>query len=305
MDKTKTPEKTPSRLGRGLSALIPPTAPAVPAFSTTTPAARPTPGPTPEGVQEIALADIAANPHQPRTVFNETAIDELTASIKLHGVLQPVMVRPRGGGRYEIVAGERRFRAAERAELKRIPAVVRSLTDEEALTVALIENIQREDLNPIEAARGYKQLMEEYGLTQVKLGEQIGKKQSTISNAMRLLLLPVDMQDSICDGRIGVEHGKELLGIPDPRKRRDVWEDILTMKMNRDDAREHARLARFLSKPGAAAHKDSDWVKLEERLRVAIGSKVEFKPAKSGGGAIIIKFADNDELEGVLEKLKA
>ena len=234
MEKTKTLEKPPTRLGRGLAALIPPSAAAVPS-----PLAPPELGaggasPLPrKGTSEIALADIVPNPNQPRTVFNQSAIDELAASIRTHGVLQPVMVRPRAGGRYEIVAGERRYRAALEAGLKRIPAVVRSLTDEESLTVALIENIQREDLNPIEAARAYKQLMDDYGLTQTQLGEQIGKQQSTISNTMRLLRLSPEMQESIASGSLSLEHGKTLLGVEDAATRKILWRDFLDLNLNR------------------------------------------------------------------------
>ena len=237
MEKTKTPEKPPTRLGRGLGRPDP----ALRLGPLPLPSGFPGIGggqgtllSTRDGVSEIALADIVPNPNQPRTVFNQAAIDELATSIKIHGVLQPVMVRPRAGGRYEIVAGERRYRAAELAGLTRIPAVVRSLTDEESLTVALIENIQREDLNPIEAARAYKQLMEDYGLTQTQLGEQIGKKQSTISNVNA----SVDAASLICriafvDGKIiSVEHGKGSARHPRRirRRRDDIWqEDMVTL----------------------------------------------------------------------------
>ena len=203
----------------------------------------------PKASPEIALADIATNPNQPRTVFNQAAIDELAASIRTHGVLQPVMVRPRAGGRYEIVAGERRYRAALEAGLKRIPAVIRSLTDEESLTVALIENIQREDLNPIEAARAYKQLMDDYGLTQTQLGEQIGKKQSTISNAMSLLKLPEEIQDSISAGKITTEHGKVLLSVADGTKQREIWQEAITLAYSVKQTQVEVDLANFLYSP--------------------------------------------------------
>ncbi|MBV9851972.1 MAG: ParB/RepB/Spo0J family partition protein [Armatimonadetes bacterium] len=301
MEKNKTPEKPASRLGRGLAALIPPSA------------ASPTP-PTPpelraggakssEGIQELPLDAIAANPDQPRTVFDAAAAADLAESVRRHGVLQPVMVRPRGGGGYQLVAGERRFRAATDAGLTHIPAVVRSLTDEETLTVALIENIQREDLNPIEAARAYKHLMDEYGLTQTQLGRQIGKSQSTISNAMRLMNLSAEMQDSICDGRISVEHGKELLGIPNLKKRQEVWEDMITTKMDRDAAREHARMARDLSKAGSA-RKDANWRDLEEKFKQAFHAQVAISPAKRGGGTLTIKYANQEQLEGLLDRLE-
>lgn len=300
---SKMPEKSsPTRLGRGLSALIPPQS-QMPV--------RPAPADSPaasaaEGVQELPIASIAANPGQPRTVFDADAHDDLTASVRRHGVLQPVMVRPRGGGQYQLVAGERRFRAAQEAGLTQIPAVVRSLTDAEALTVALIENIQREDLNPIEAARGYKQLMEEYGLTQTQLGEQIGKKQSTISNAMRLLHLPMEMQDSIAEGRLSVEHGKVLLSVENSAERLVLWQDFLAMGLSRNEARDYAKAANTLtSRPAPRPARDPDWHALEDRLKRAFEMKIALKPTAKGGGTLTVRFGKPEELEHLLEKLQA
>jgi ParB family chromosome partitioning protein len=299
------PEKPAPRLGRGLSALIPPQG---------APAPRPTPSApaSDSGVQEIALADIQTNPRQPRTEFEDAALEELADSIKAHGVLQPVMVRPRGGGRYELVAGERRYRASRIAGRTHIPAVVRALTDEESLTVALIENIQREDLNPMEAARGYKQLLDEYGLTQTELGRQIGKKQSTISNAMRLLNLPAEMQDSIADGRLTEAHGKVLLSIADPRKRRDVWQDALAMQWSVKQTEEQAALAELLTsgakariKPSRATPaRDIHWDDLLARVRDAFHLKVAVKTRPNGGGTLLLDFSSPEEIEGVLDRLK-
>jgi ParB family chromosome partitioning protein len=295
-------DKLPSRLGRGLSALIPPsTAESVSPGSTPSDA---THSSSAEGVQMLSVSAITPNALQPRSHFDEQALEDLAASLKVHGVLQPIMVRPRGGNRFELVAGERRYRAAQIAGLSQIPAVVRSFTDEESLTVALIENIQREDLNPIEAARGYKQLMEDYGLTQAQLGQQIGKKQSTLSNVIGLLKLPAEIQASIAEGRLSIEHGKILLSVDDPSDRHMLWRDFLDLKMSRSDAREHAKAANtLLARPHPA--KDLHWRDLEDRLRRAVGSKVEFKPSPSGGGTVTIKCASQDELDGFLEKLNA
>ena len=197
MEKNNKPMDK-SRLGRGLSSLIPPSAKApVAARPEPAPAATPSPPPQPAapaemeaGVQQVALDKIIANTYQPRSEFDEAALQELTDSVLVHGILQPIMVRPRGGGRYELIAGERRFRAARLAGLYEIPAVVREMSDEDSLTVALIENIQREDLNAMEAARGYKQLLDQFGMTQAELARQIGKSQPTIANALSLLRLP-------------------------------------------------------------------------------------------------------------------
>jgi ParB family chromosome partitioning protein len=216
-----------------------------------------------------------------------------------------VMVRPRGGGHYELVAGERRFRAAQQAGLTRIPAVVRSLTDEESLTVALIENIQREDLNPIEAARGYKQLMEDFGLTQTQLGQQIGKKQSTISNVMGLLKLPAEIQDSIADGRLSMEHGKILLSVDNPVERLVVWRDFLDLGMSRNEAREHAKAAQTLtSRAPAKPAQDLHWKDLEDRFKRAFAMKVDLRPGRRGGGTLTVRFSQTEDLEHILEKLQ-
>ncbi len=229
LEKKKPVEK--SRLGRGLSSLIPPSAksavtpPTAPAEAPVLESSAPSPSapasdaPAPAAaaedmVQQIAVGKIIANTYQPRSEFDQAALEELTASVLAHGVLQPVMVRPRGGGRYELIAGERRFRAARQAGLTQIPAVVRKMTDEESLTVALIENIQREDLNAMEAARGYRQLLDQFGLTQVELARQLGKSQSTVAYALSLLRLPAEMQDSIASGQLSMEHGKVLLSVP-------------------------------------------------------------------------------------------
>ena len=247
MEKTKTLEKTPTRLGRGLAALIPPSA-AVPSPSPLAPPERGRgEGDAPEGVSEIALSDIVANPNQPRTVFNQAAIDELAASIRTHGVLQPVMVRPRAGGRYEIVAGERRYRAALEAGLKRIPAVIRSLTDEESLTVALIENIQREDLNPIEAARAYKQLMDDYGLTQTQLGR--ADRQEAVHNLQ--CNASADTPCRRCRrasprGDLTEAHGKTLLAWRTRRNGGYVAGDSLTLKLSVKETQEQVDEANYL-----------------------------------------------------------
>ena len=201
-----------------------------------------------DGVQQIAIDRIIANTYQPRSEFDQAALEELTVSIQAHGVLQPVMVRPRGGGRFELIAGERRYRAARQAGLTRIPAVVRQMTDEESLTVALIENIQREDLNAMEAARGYKQLLDQFGLTQVELARQLGKSQSTVAYALSLLRLSPEMQDSISSGQLSMEHGKVLLSVPSSDRRHALWSTILSQNLSVVEARR-----RSLQEPDVAS----------------------------------------------------
>ena len=248
LEKNKSADKKPlekSRLGRGLSSLIPPSAKA-----TVTPKDAPAPPALPppvadaapaaeDLVQQISVDKIIANAYQPRSEFDQAALEELTASVQAHGVLQPVMVRPHGG-RFELIAGERRFRAARLAGLTQIPAVVRQMTDEESLTVALIENIQREDLNAMEAARGYRQLLDQFGLTQVELARQLGKSQSTVAYALSLLRLPAEMQDSISGGQLSMEHGKVLLSVPASDRRFALWSQMLSQNLNVAESRRRA-----------------------------------------------------------------
>ena len=317
LDKNKPADK--SRLGRGLAALIPPSA-----KSAVTPRAEETPSPatvsappaSPEnaaddGVQQIAIDRIIANTYQPRSEFDQAALEELTASVQAHGVLQPVMVRPRGGGRFELIAGERRYRAARQAGLTRIPAVVRQMTDEESLTVALIENIQREDLNAMEAARGYKQLLDQFGLTQVELARQLGKSQSTVAYALSLLRLSSEMQDSISTGQLSMEHGKVLLSIPSSDRRHALWSSMLSQNLSVVESRR-----RSLQEPDVASKRrtptvveDAEPVEdihlkaIEDRLRGALGLKVSIRNGRQGRGTVTVDFSNMDELETVIDRI--
>lgn len=323
MEKNKTLEK--SRLGRGLSSLIPPSAKAPVVERPTPPEATPMPAvvvsvPPPAPVQDtdvgvlrLPIEKIVANAYQPRTAFDEAALQELTESVLLHGVLQPVMVRPRGGGRYELIAGERRFRAAQQAGLTQIPAVVREMTDEESLTVALIENIQREDLNAMEAARGYRQLLDQFDLTQVELARQIGKSPSTIAYALSLLRLPPEMQESIARGEISMDHGKALLSIPSPERRAALFAEMiaqgLSVAASRRWAAEEGQAPTRTSK--AAPEPMEDVVQgedihlkaIEDRLRSALGLKVTIRNGRTGRGTVTVDFSNVDELETIIDRI--
>ena len=321
MEKNKPLDK--SRLGRGLSSLIPPSAkaPVADRLARSEPApSAPTEAPSPPpasdaGVLNLLIEKIVANAYQPRTAFDEAALQELTASVLIHGVLQPVMVRPRGGGRYELIAGERRYRAAQQAGLTEIPAVVRAMTDEESLTVALIENIQREDLNAMEAARGYRQLLDQFGVTQTELARQIGKAQPTIANALGLLRLPMEMQESIAAGQISMEHGKALLSVLSSERRLSLWQEMvsqgLTVAESRRRAAESAAPAR--PRPGkgvsavkisaASAEDDIHNKAMEDRLRSALGLKVTIRSQPEGGGEVIIRYANWDDMETIIDRI--
>ncbi len=327
LEKNSKLEKKPlekSRLGRGLSSLIPPSAKIAvtsPAPSEEAPIAPPAqaqaaPVPTSEDlVQQIAVDKIIANTYQPRSEFDQAALEELTASVQAHGVLQPVMVRPHGGGRYELVAGERRFRAARLAGLTQIPAVVRRMTDEEALTVALIENIQREDLNAMEAARGYRQLLDQFGLTQVELARQLGKSQSTVAYALSLLRLPSEMQDSISSGQLSMEHGKVLLSVPASDRRFALWSQMVSEGLNVAESRRRAleepavAAKSRLSSVSARAVEDTEPVEdvhlqaIEDKLRSALGLKVSIRNSRNGRGIVTVDFSNMDELETIIDRI--
>ncbi len=320
MEKNKTIDK--SRLGRGLSSLIPPSAkapvlerPVRAGDAPPAPAAPPTPSDT--DVRLIPLEKIVANAYQPRTEFDEAALRELADSVGVHGVLQPVMVRPRGGGRFELIAGERRFRAAQMASLAQIPAVVRAMTDEESLTVALIENIQREDLNAMEAARGYRQLLDQFGLTQAELARQIGKSESTVAYALSLLRLPAEMQDSIGRGVITMDHGKALLSVASSERRMTLWQEMISEGLSVAESRRRAaEEPTHANRPGRKAtrrasdaaqdmlpDKDVNLKAIEDRLRSALGLKVTIRNGQQGRGEVTVGFSNADELETIIDRI--
>lgn len=316
MDKNKPAEK--SRLGRGLSALIPPAprpapaaVPSAPERTATAPTpAAPAPAPPDkaEQVQEIPIAAIVPNSFQPRTQFDPAALDDLTESIKAHGVLQPILVRPTGKNRYELIAGERRFRAAERAGLSRIPVIVREITDEESLTVALIENIQRENLNAIETARGYRQLLDQFRVSQTELARALGKGLSTISNALRLLDLPSEVQDSVAHGKLSAEHGKILLSVASREQQLALWRKVVDEELSTKATQDIVNREGLASSPKtrAASHaKDIHWQSLEDQFRTTLGMKIELKPGRSGQGTLMIEFSSNDEIEDFLSRLNS
>jgi len=329
--ENKILEKKPlekSRLGRGLSSLIPPSAkiavtPSAPleeAPLVTEAASPPAPAtsvssaaPSEDSVQQIAVDKIIANTYQPRSEFDQAALEELTASVVAHGVLQPVMVRPHDTGRFELIAGERRYRAARLAGLTQIPAVVRRMTDEESLTVALIENIQREDLNAMEAARGYRQLLDQFGLTQVELARQLGKSQSTVAYALSLLRLPSEMQDSISSGQLSMEHGKVLLSVPASDRRHALWSQILSQNLSVAESRKRAleepAVAAKSRQPTAGSAEDAEPVEdvhlqaIEDKLRSALGLKVSIRNGRTGRGVVTVDFSNMDELETIIDRI--
>lgn len=280
-------------LGKGLGALIPG-------------AERDTRG---TGI-EVEVSRISMNPYQPRGQFDDEKMQELVESVRVHGVLQPVVVRTKGDGGYELVAGERRLRAAKAAGLSRIPAVVRELTDEQAIEVALVENLQREDINPIDAAVAYKRLTEEFGLSQEDVAFGMGKSRSAIANTMRLLTLPEPVKEELRSGRISEGHARAILAVQGEDRQIEICNRIIAAAMS---VREAERLARIWGDPRASRadvsretirgpfpeDKDPNLLEAEEALRRIYGTKVTIVKGKDRG-RIVIEFYNEQDLERLL-----
>lgn len=256
-----------------------------------------------ESVEHIHVKSIKANPYQPRKVFDENAIQELSASIKEHGILQPIILRKMGTG-YEIVVGERRFRAAKMADLTEVPAVVRILTDEETMEFAILENLQREDLTPIEEAEAYQSLMGNLGLTQEQLAFRLGKSRPHIANHVRLLSLPEKVRNYITVGKISMGHGRTLLGLRKKEQIALVAERILKEELN---VRQLEKLVQKINqdvpretKP--EKRKDLFLAERESNLRDYFGTNVSIKKTKNKG-KIEIEFFSEDDLERILDLL--
>jgi len=249
-------------------------------------------------VSMIPLDQILPNRYQPRTTFVEAELDELAQSVKEHGVLQPIVVRRKGDGMYELIAGERRFRAAKIAGMTTIPSLVRNSNDEKALAVALVENIQRQNLNPMEEAKAYSRLMGEFGLTQDLVSRSVGKDRSSIANIVRLLSLPKDVQEYIESGAISLGHAKVLAGLPTPEAQFQLARKIVSEQLSVRQI-EQMILGQKRNK-GARSKKDEPhrFRNLEEQFRKRLGTKVQVK-AGTRGGQVIIHYFSDDELDRI------
>lgn len=256
-----------------------------------------------DSVKYIKIHDIMPNVNQPRKTFNEDKIEELAASIKEHGIIQPIVVRKHDKG-YEIVAGERRWRAAMKAELSQVPCLIRELDDEQNMLIAIIENMQREDLNPIEEAEGLRQMTDTFGMTQEQVSKSVGKSRPYITNCMRLLKLPEYVKESIADGRLSAGHGRTLITLKNEEERKALWERIIAEGLS---VRETEKLAAQEEKPKkrkpATKRKDPNVARVEEELKAALGTKVTINNA-GNKGKIEIEYYSKDELERLLELLK-
>ena len=252
------------------------------------------------GIIEIDLDKIVPNEYQPRKVFNDEKLQELAASIKEQGVIQPIIVHRAGSG-FQLIAGERRWRASRLAGLKTIPALVKEATKRELLEMALIENIQREDLNPLEAAEAYKRLQDEFKLTQEDLAKRVGKERSTVTNFLRLLGLPKEVKHGLATGALSMGHAKALMSLE--RVRDQLQAAALIVKKGLS-VRESETLASRLKNPpkDKKVRQHQELKVVEERLRKSLGTKVIIT-SKSKGGRIVIEYYSPEELDRILEKI--
>ncbi|HMM69193.1 ParB/RepB/Spo0J family partition protein [Gudongella oleilytica] len=251
-----------------------------------------------EAVEEIEISRIIPKSDQPRKIFDEDALNDLKASIKENGVIQPIILR-RKDDRYEIIAGERRWRAAKAAGLERIPSIVREIDEETAAKISLIENVQRENLNPIEEAEAYKRLMSEYSLKQEELAKAVGKSRSYISNSIRLLNLDERIIGYIYEGKLTGGHGKALLAIKNHEDQLEAANRIIELGMNVREAEEKAKVSKKRSKRNKKV-KELFMIELEEKLMGALGTKVTLNHGRKSG-RIEIEYYDDDDLERLID----
>ena len=261
--------------------------------------------------KNMAIGNLRANPQQPRRIFDEDALIQLTESIKEHGVLQPILVRPILGeaGQYEIIAGERRWRASQRAKLHEVPVIIQDFTDLEVLEIGLVENLQRSDLTPLEEAEGYQRLMDEFGHTQEKLAQAMGKSRSHIANTLRLLKLPQKVKDLVNSGDLSAGHARALLMANDPENMADM---IVNSRMSVRDLEKQlsdqkkGKEKKETSKTVAPTPvRDSNTAALERDLTNHIGLKVNINHQKTGQGQLVINYQNLDQLDEVIAALKA
>jgi ParB family transcriptional regulator, chromosome partitioning protein len=274
-------------LGKGIEALIP-------SFEKDTSEDRNTTGP-----MEILIDEIVPNRLQPRKYFNDAQLEELERSISEHGVIQPVVVQ-KGQNGYELIVGERRWRASKKVGLKKIPAIVREATDTESLEIALIENLNRQDLNPIEEADGYARLADDFKLTQEKISQRMGKSRESISNVMRLLKLPRPVKEDMIGGLLSMGHGRALLGLKNEKDIEALRKKIVSQSLNVRDT-ENLVKQTYLNTENPIrknTKKDIFVRKLEMELERKLGTKVEIAPSKKGG-KVIVKYYSDDDLERI------
>lgn len=257
-------------------------------------------------ISEIEIERIVPNPDQPRRTFSEESLEELAVSIRELGIVQPLTLRLTDSGKYQIIAGERRWRAASRAGLKTVPAYVRTASDSEVTEMALIENIQREDLNAIEVALGFKKLIDSYNLTQERLSERLGKKRATVANHLRLLKLPAEIQLGLRDRNIDMGHARAILAVSDPKAQLKLYKRIIKEGLSVRAVEKLARDAAENEKSTQRKKNNSENNEYEgfaQQLSQRFNTPVKFTRNQNGRGSITIKFASDDELHRLIKAL--
>lgn len=299
-----------SGLGRGLGALIPQKAPGSmpgPVVSDVSDVRVPAPSseatdfrlPPTVSVMEIPVGLVDPNPHQPRTHFDHTQLEDLINSIREHGVLQPIVVTKKDDGRYELIAGERRLRASKIADRATVPAIVRTASEQQKLELALIENIQRQELNPLEEAGSYVRLQTEFNLTQDDVAKRVGKSRSQVANTIRLLQLPQEAKDALASGRISQSNARTLLAVPNESERMSLFHQMLEgdFTVRESESRiPHPRRAR-------GSFVDPNMMDIEKRLRAALGTRVLVKRDPRGEGEVRITFLNDEDLQTIVKKV--
>lgn len=283
-------------LGRGLGSLIPPKSDSrFSVSSAVQPSIRPTNVSQQHIVVDLPISNIASNPYQPRKEFSERGLNDLKASIADVGILQPLLVTKNEHDQYELVSGERRLLAARALGMKTVPAIIRSAKDVEKLELAIIENVQREDLNPIEEAEGIQRLADEFSLTHEEISQKVGKSRSHISNIVRLLKLPPVIQDALRKGEITASHAKIICGIPDEREQMRLFRTIIDHRLSVHSADNRQKNVHAPSRHPFLATQEDD-------LRSTLGTKVTIRP-KGKGGSIVIEYYSGQELVNIVQKI--
>ena len=285
-------KSAPPRLGRGLAAL----------FGDMP--SKPRPDDKADGIHGLAIDLLDPNPFQPRMAFEAEALGDLTESIRTHGLLQPILVRshPDAPGRFQIIAGERRWRAAGMAGLAEIPVVCRELTDAESAAAALIENLQRENLNPIEEAEGYQRLVKNFGLTHESLGTAVSKSRAHVGNIMRLLTLPEPVREEVRKGTLSLGHARALLTLPDPER---IVRDVLRKGLSVRQTEQLVKRLQTRKEPEHPAASEPDTARAEQDLMASLGCRVKVSASPRGDGSVTIWFNDLFQLDDVIARLTA
>ncbi len=283
----------PKGLGRGLDALLAGTDDAAPAGG--------------EALQTIAIDRIRPGKYQPRTRMDATSLAELADSIREQGIMQPILVRPVDGSRFEIIAGERRWRAAQQAGLREVPALVKAVPDNAALALALVENIQREDLNPLEEAQGLSRLINELGLTHDAAAKAVGRSRSAVSNLLRLTSLAKPVQEYLLSGALEMGHARALLALPEAQQVGAAARVVNGQLSVRETERLVATLANPTERAARAKAKpryDADTARLENDLAEKFGAVVRIEPGRKGAGRVVIRYSTLEQLDGIIAKLR-